>query len=479
MRSFIRKVFYITGIILFTSSLFAQSLDQAKKLYNEGKYEEAKPAFEKLVKRTPGNSSYNHWYGVCCFETGDLQTAEKHLLAASKRSVQESFRYLGELYLRTYQFDESANMFRQYISMLSKKKQDVSAFEEKLAIAEKAQRMLDKVEDVQVIDSIVVYKNDFLDAYKLSEESGSLAFFNDFFETPEDVFSTVYMNQKGDNIYYAHPSEDGTYSIYRQSRLIDKWGDEKELPSNINSGSADENFPFVMSDGVTIYYASTGNGSIGGYDLFVTRYNINSETYLTPEQLGMPYNSIYNDYMMVYDEVKHLGWFASDRYQPEDKVCIYLFIPNENRSRLENEEIEVKRARASLESIAVTWKPDTDYSELIRLAYMEIAGEPEIQKDFEFIVNNQIIYYNLEDFQSPEARSYYEKVVNLNREMKDMDEELESLRASYIQANTARKKQLAPSILSLEEKLNTLADQPAPWEKKARNTEINFLRLNR
>lgn len=31
--------------------------------------------------------------------------------------------------------------------------------------------------------------------------------------------------------------------------------------------------------------------------------------------------------MYVIDEFNNLGWFASDRYQPEGKVCVYVFIP--------------------------------------------------------------------------------------------------------------------------------------------------------
>ena len=137
--------------------------------------------------------------------------------------------------------------------------------------------------------------------------------------------STVYKNQKGDKIYYAHSTDGDRYCLFTQSMLMDEWGDEKQLPMNINSND-DDNYPFVLSDGATIYYSSKGNGSIGGYDLFVTRYNINSDTYLAPEQLGMPFNSPYNDYMMVFDEVKGLGWFVSDRFQPEGKACVYLFI---------------------------------------------------------------------------------------------------------------------------------------------------------
>ena len=36
-----------------------------------------------------------------------------------------------------------------------------------------------------------------------------------------------------------------------------------------------------------------------GYDIFVTRYNTNTYSYLMPENVGMPFNSPYNDYMSV------------------------------------------------------------------------------------------------------------------------------------------------------------------------------------
>ena len=38
-----KKLFYTIGITFLCCSLQAQSLDQAKKLYNEGQYAEAKP----------------------------------------------------------------------------------------------------------------------------------------------------------------------------------------------------------------------------------------------------------------------------------------------------------------------------------------------------------------------------------------------------------------------------------------------------
>ena len=77
--------------------------------------------------------------------------------------------------------------------------------------------------------------------------------------------------------------------------MLDVWSLGKPLPGCINA-SGNANYPYVLSDGVTIYYASDGDGSMGGYDIFVTRYNTNTDTYLVPENVGMPFNSPYNDY---------------------------------------------------------------------------------------------------------------------------------------------------------------------------------------
>lgn len=479
MKLLAKKLLCAIGLTVCCGGLQAQSLDQAKKLYNEGKYAEAKPAFERLIKQAPNNSSYNHWYGVCCYETGDLPAAEKHLSFAVKRKVQEAYRYLGEVYYQTYRFDQAAEMFEDYIALLTKKKQPVDAYTAKLDLAENAQRMMEKVEDVQIIDSLVVDKDDFLSAYRLSEESGSLSTYRDFFQTSDAIPSTVYMNQKGDMIYYAHPTDENRFCLFSQSKLIDQWGDEKQLPMNINSNE-DDNYPFVLPDGVTVYYASKGNGSLGGYDLFVTRYNLNSDSYLTPEQLGMPYNSPFNDYMMVIDEVKGLGWFVSDRFQPEDKVCVYLFVPNDDRKRVEGEDIEQKRARASIASIRDSWKEGNDYAELIRLAHAEIPyGKDEVQKDFDFVIHNTLVYYTWDEIKSPEARKYYEKVVSLDRQIKELQVKLEELRTAWTQGSSAKREQLAPAILQAEEQLNDLLTQPAEWEKKARNAEIKHLKNNR
>ncbi|MDD2437122.1 MAG: tetratricopeptide repeat protein [Massilibacteroides sp.] len=475
MKGVVSKLLYTIVMILLTAGLHAQSLDQAKKLYNEGKYAEAKPAFERLVQRVPSNSSYNHWYGVCCFETGDLETAEKHLLIAVKRKVQESYRYMGELYFLTYRFDESVQMFDEYISLLKKKKQDTDIFEKKIDLAKKGQRMLERVENIQIIDSIVVDKNAVLNTYQLSEEAGSIHDYNQFFQQNDTVISTVYKNQKEQNIYYGKTKEIGFYNLYTQSKLIDKWGDEKRLPENINRSGSNTNFPFVMPDGATIYFASDNKESLGGYDIFVTRYNTNSDTYLTPEQMGMPYNSIYNDYLLVIDDNKDLGWFVSDRFQPEDKVCVYLFIPDDTRARIEGDSLEEKRTRAIITSIRDTWK-QPDYKNLVQLAYQKSSGNQTPQKEFEFVINDNTIYYRLAEIKSDEARNTYEKALSIKKQIQEVKNRLKQARTTYSKAEKSSRNQIAAAILKDEQLLENLLSQPFTLEKVARNTEIQYLK---
>ena len=473
------KIFFIIFFLSVSFYGYTQSLDQAKLWYNEGNYEKAKPVFEKLVRQSQNNSSYNQWYGVCCYETGDLENAEKYLLVANKRKVMESYRYLAMLYTDLYRFDDAEEMWEGYIELQKKQKSDIAESEIKLEQARNLSRMQKRTEDVQFIDSIVLDKTAFLNSYSLSEEGGTIVSYNDFFGTEKNVSSVVYTNQNSNRIFYARPSESGYYSIFSQSKLLDAWGDEKLLlPDN----QADNNYPFVLSDGVTIYFASKGYGSIGGYDIFVTRYNTNTNSYLSPEQMGMPFNSPDNDYMMVIDESKGLGWFVTDRNQPEGLVCVYLFIPDQSRKRIEDdiEDSDILRSRASLASIRDTWKEGAEYPELIKLAHTDMKQNgTKKERDFEFVINDKITYYTLSEIKSHEAKDLYSEVISINKQIDNLKIRLDGIRESFTKGNSSARTQLRSTILQAEDQLYALMEDAKVQEKKARNAENSMLGIKK
>ena len=204
-------------------SASAQSLTQAKEWFLEGKFAEAKPVFQKLVKQAPSNANYNFWYGACCYETGELQEALPYLEKSAARKVINAYLYLGKLYYSMYRFDEATENLEEHIDWLEKKKRDTSEAEKELDRCRQAARMLRGTENVAVIDSFVVDKNDFLSAYKLSKESGTIS-------KTEDGSGTSFVNELGDKMIFTQASaDDGETHLYSRIKLIDKWEDAQPL----------------------------------------------------------------------------------------------------------------------------------------------------------------------------------------------------------------------------------------------------------
>ena len=162
--------------------------------------------------------------------------------------------------------------------------------------------------------------------------------------------------------------------------------------------------------------------------------------------------------------------------QPEGQVCVYLFIPNENHDRVETEDVEVKRSRAAVRSIRDSWVAGEDYSKLIQLAHQEIPyGKKEIEKDFDFVVQDNRIYYTWDQIKSPEAKSIYQKVVSLKQQIASDEKKLDALRLDYSK-NPGKREQLKTRILDLEAKLEAAVPQVKELEKQARNAEVRYLK---
>lgn len=466
---------YILFLIcsLFLGEVSAQTLEQARTMFTKGDYENAKPVFKKYVKSQPSNGNYNFWYGVCCLKTGEAEEAVKPLEMAVKKRVSSGQLYLGQAYNDTYRFEDAVNCFEEYIADLKKRKRATEEAESLLEKSKADLRMLKGVEEVCIIDSFVVNKATFLDAYKISEESGKLFTFNEFFQTEGDNPGTVYETEIGNKIYYSEKGDKGSLDIFSKNKLLNEWSNGRPLPGSIND-SGNANYPFVMADGVTIYYASDGEG-MGGYDIFVTRYNTNTDTYLVPENVGMPFNSPYNDYMYVVDEYNNLGWFASDRFQPEDTVCIYVFIPNSSKQTYNYESMEQEQIirLAQIHSLKESWKDQQMVSEALQRLKAAITHKPQERRamDFEFIIDDNTTYYFLSDFKSAKAKQLYQQYQQMEKDFVQQEEKLKNLRQQYAAANKQGKEKMAPAILDLEKRVLQMSGELDALGINVRNAE--------
>jgi hypothetical protein len=390
---------------------------------------------------------------------------------ANKLYEDKKYNAAAEIFFQHYRFNEAINAYRMQTDLLlnNKKPQIAAADSIKplIARAQRAARMVARSENIQIIDSVIVDKTDFLKVYLLGEESGTLEKTNG---------SIVYENQLKDRRYFGKKDENGCLRLNTQIKIGKDWSEER--PLNLPSDSiADDNFPFLLPDGLTIYYASTGNESIGGYDLYVSRYNMNTDAYLAPNQMGMPFNSIYNDYMLAIDEENEIGYFATDRFQPEDKVVVYTFIPQEEFTPLEIEDEQTLIDRAKITSIRDTWIQDKDYQAHINKQKSSIEKErKKIKKDFFFAINDNIVYYTLNDFDSDAAKKSFLEAKNVKEKIDSMEDQLDVQRQEYAQGNADRKQSISSSILSNEKRLEDLYIRYKKAVMDTRNLEIKYLR---
>jgi len=333
--------------------------------------------------------------------------------------------------------------------------------------------MLGSTAKVMFIDSVAADKTGFLKAIPLSRESGSLNTYEDFWQTAGQPSSYTYMNEFGNKVLFSMTGTDGHSRLYTTDKLNGQWSAPK-LINDFGDDFEDINCPYMMSDGVTLYFAAKGKNSVGGYDIFVTMYDTDSARFYKPENVGLPYNSKSNDYYCVIDEFSSLGWLVTDRNQPEGKVCVYTFIHSDTRQTYDEDKTDEAKLRklAAISSIKDTW---TDKSKLqaaqSKLAALRQGGAADSQDTMSFFINDNTVYGKLSDFKVAANRQRYAELTALEADKTSLDSLTEALRRQYSSSAKADRRPLASKILKYERQAEQLDLQIKALAKDIRNTE--------
>ena len=332
---------------------------------------------------------------------------------------------------------------------------------------------------VMFIDSVVVSKSKLLSSLNIPDEAGSIQAYNKFFNTTDQPNSIVYLNQLKNKCVFSKFT-DGGWDLYSKEMIGGKWSNAVPLKGlDILGDDVDINWPFLLSDGTTLYFAAKSEESIGGFDIFMTRYDETTQSYLKPENIGMPFNSIDNDYFFIVDEYDGIGWFATDRNQPEGKVCIYSFIYNDVRENYVVDEYTPEQLRqlSEIHSISQTWT-----SNQARLGALEqltaVYKRKFTQKkknDFEFVINDELTYTTLTDFRSVEAAEMYVDLNELLRKKNKLDSSIERARVAYPTAQQPQREQYKQQLLAAEKQSEKYETDIKNLSKKIRRIELTKL----
>lgn len=116
------------------------------------------------------------------------------------------------------------------------------------------------------------------------------------------------------------PGGYGGLDLYFSDFRDGRWGPAINLGAEINT-AGDEAFPFIHPSG-RLFFASTGHGGRGGYDLYMI--DISGRRWGKLFNLPPPINSSSDDISLVLDSVATRGYLASNRPGGEGDDDIYL-----------------------------------------------------------------------------------------------------------------------------------------------------------
>lgn len=206
----------------------------------------------------------------------------------------------------------------------------------------------------------------------------------------------------------------------------------------------DSVYPVVQGD--RMYFSSRGLYGVGGYDIYVSKRDSEGR-WGTPENLGFPYNSPFDDFLFINTDDQKYSMFASNRECSRDSVCVYVL------------DYEPMPVRSAVESASELYRLCSMRPSLSLEAVRQELPQPAAEAD-------------------SRTRSYMEQVTQV-RALRDTialcGRSLDALRSRYASASDFQKAGLAQEILEKEMEIPALQKRLEKAGKQLQEIEMDFL----
>ena len=126
----------------------------------------------------------------------------------------------------------------------------------------------------------------------------------------------------GDTLYFVSDAPDGFggKDLWMAEYAEGSWINVQNLGERINTAN-DEMFPYYRGKG-ELYFSSNGHAGYGGLDLFKA---VMHDSLVDLYNMGMPFNSMGDDFGICFELESEKGYFSSNRNQKRGYDMIYSF----------------------------------------------------------------------------------------------------------------------------------------------------------
>lgn len=304
----------------------------ANALFSKGEYLKAFPMYSQLVSLYPNHPDYNYKFGACAiYSEADKSKAVKYLTIATAKGVEDdmAWYYLGKAYHLNYQFRESIQSYETFLRNADPKVSSKTDAQREIETCIYGSNLLANIKDLTVINKTEADKESFFRYFNLESIGGKILTLPEELKSKLDQKATepgvIHFPGNSTTIFFSSYGKEGKTGkdIYKAEILPDgKFSTPEILKGDVNT-KYDEDYCFMHSDGKTLYFASKGHNSMGGYDIFKCEYDSKAGEFGPAINLDFAINTPDDDIFFIADSLNQRAYFASGRTSDQKHMHVY------------------------------------------------------------------------------------------------------------------------------------------------------------
>ncbi len=315
----------------FSQETLEQKRERADAFFDEKNWSAAEVLYASIIADAPTNHDLNFSYGTCLlFGSKNKEEAIKRLrFSLTGAGIDKrAYYYLGRAYHLNYQFNEAIKNYQKFKELNTKNEFTDLNVDADLKACNFGKKLLSDITNLIVIQKTELKEDNFYDLYKLDDIGGTILVTDQFqskLDQKKNHRPIIHFPTNSPYIYYSSYGVDGStgLDIYVKKKLPGgEWSEAQKVRGQVNT-ELDENFAYMHPSGEYLYFCSKGHNSMGGYDVFRSKYDEESQSFGPPDNLDFAISSPDDDLLFVVDSLDKVAYFASSRESAQGKLTVY------------------------------------------------------------------------------------------------------------------------------------------------------------